>query len=362
MRDLRRVVTLVTVLLPGTIAASALAAPPGQEGSGPEAVLEAAGLERHGFVWLSPLEAELQSHAASLDKLRRAYDDAGKQATDHRAKQERQLQPVLQALEKARQEQARLKEQLAKGNLGELANRQDTAELAALEQRVGQWNRQLADIQGPESTRRRHDLSRYVALAQAQFAAALLATEQISDQAIEHSYGPFRERTDIQAALADLGDRHRLGPQRTSYARERAKAAPLASQVLSDELPTFQHNDRWCLTTLIAERTPAVFELALDSDFSVVSAQLLSDCGIAIPAGARTISLAGEDGPITGRLVTLSSVRLGTQVIRDVPVIAIADEVDGLPPQLGRTALGDLKLKIDRETLRCQVHRRQESP
>ena len=192
----------------------------------------------------------------------------------------------------------------------------------------------------------------FINKARDEFVQELMGVRQLSDsfdlRAVE-----LQGDDEFNAALADiektLGRKmNKLGESK-SLARLRSNLTKLEEVVLTDTIKLNDDGSGTFEATVSINGQDAI-ELVVDSGASLVTIpqRLASQLDIKIGPDARVIRMSIADGSvITGRLVTLDSVRMGKFTARNVECAVLGAEAVNAPNLLGMSFLGNFKFELD---------------
>jgi hypothetical protein len=288
-----------------------------------------------GQIWISPLEVRIRRRMAEMDRLeisilatQRLLEDRIEQnLRNWQAQQPRKqaLQAALNGLASSDPQRAALETQLLV-----------LERLAVAPPRLGE----VPDVQSRlvELTRNRNALA----------IAVLWVRSTVSE--LQRQYRELADDPQVAAALTNLGDKHRLGPDK-DYHKQIGKFHRLA---LTDHLPLYLQSDRYRFCALASEQTPLTFSWREDDGVTLITSSMVERLGLQIPATAPIVQQQVGNRRLATRRIVIPSLRLGRFLLRDLEAFVLPPEGEDLGATLGRRACGDLKVHLEPERLRIR--------
>lgn len=316
-------------------------------------LLRERGLVRKGFVWLSPSEVRLQSALAELPKLEREWRELQKEIGEQRDRH--------RTIRRGLKQRASLQEELKNNELTDKQKRQLMLALAALEKSLEQLGLSSSESFEPRETVALAPQLKELSRLHGRLIAQVLAAERLSDAAILQSYQPYRGDEAIMAALAALGDKAKLGPQRSTYKAVRQKAEQQRKLTFTDWLPLYQQDGQFWITAVV-EGGPVDFQFRPELNFTLIPIKALRKNGFRLTDDMPLVKLNLGKRALTGYRMQVDAVRLGKYEVRNVPVIVLPDGENELTAVLGQPALGSLRVRIDEENLVFRIGTPEETP
>jgi hypothetical protein len=179
--------------------------------------------------------------------------------------------------------------------------------------------------------------------AHAELTAAYVSTMTQATK-LEDQYGELQEDPAVTTALRRLGAPNRLGPS-AAFRNRCGKIAPWKEKLLGDQVPIYwseQEPSVYYVPAVLNERAAVVFAVRAKAPFNVLPESDLKDAGIPWPVDAPADFLAPSN-PI--RKVTLTSLRIGAYVARDVSAQVPPADAQPLEPVLAPQAFPGVKFQ-----------------
>lgn len=326
---------LVAALYVGAARAADDAAPD------PAELLARHGLKRLDRVWVLEDEIRLRQALAELPKRREKllgleHDVEERIQRNHRAWQE--AQPALAALRKSLNQLATDDPQRV------LVQQQIEGLLAAASEPVKFGARGQTRARVVQWIDERHGL------------AAAIAQIRRTIDALGGLYDRLAQQPGVAEAIRQVGQRHRLGPQR-SYAGDRDKLGEYERLIFTPWVPIFFQGSQLRLPALLDDRAPVTFTWLESGGSGIVLTRTAAEAaGLSIPAGAprETISRSSEERAVARR-IQVARLRLGKCVLPDVSVLVLPPEAEDWGCQFSRDALSGHSVKIEPERLRLTI-------
>jgi hypothetical protein len=177
----------------------------------------------------------------------------------------------------------------------------------------------------------------------AELTAAFVSTMTQATK-LEDQYGELQEDPAVSTAIRRLGVTNRLGPS-AAFRNRCGKIAPWKERLLIDQVPIYwseQEPSVYYAPAVINERAAVVFAVRAKAPFNVLPESDLKDADIPLPVDAPADFLAPSN-PI--RKVTLTSLRIGAYVARDVSAQVPPADAQPIEPTLTPEAFPDIKFQ-----------------
>jgi hypothetical protein len=314
----------------------------------PQAVLQSRGLSRSGNAWLSRGERRIQGHLPRMAELEQrilAAERSLKEAVGFNA-------TAWAARSAAEEELARLAKAASaatdplRKKLQETVTRQRTdidrlyaqavppADLGGL---PGVRN-QLVELTGS-----RHEL-----------ALAIQSFRQLVVQ-LPEEYERLAADPPVAAALASLGEGHRLGPAR-HYENELRGLGKYVALVDTWNVPLYREGSESRVGALINDRAPLTFTWRDSATPTVITSNMRAAAGLPAPTGAPTATLElirGRKSP--AHAVTIPYVRFGRCLLRDVAAYVLRPEDEDLGARIGPEAFSGYRVTPQPPQLRLNI-------
>lgn len=166
--------------------------------------------------------------------------------------------------------------------------------------------------------------------------ASVVARRSIDDAL--NAYQDLADDRQVQGALAQLpeGER-RLGPSDQLIALKQSldETDPV---VLVNSMPALQVEASIVLSLIVDDRMPLTFFLRDGFSHPFLNAGDARRAGIEPPEDGEKVELTGPGIPpgrkVLGRLATVSSLRLGSHVAKDVQVLVLPSNIKDIPNSL----------------------------
>ena len=272
----------------------------------------------------------------------------------------KQLLDAATSLAQANQREAQIKQQLIR--LISLHARL-TAQLAALNpgdvatnnRLVGaissnQSQTQLAGIALSQHEKMLQSVRSQANQVRENYVQSILDARKVADR-IGQEYQDLAADTEVSAAVARLNKAldksYQLVPSRT-FQRNIARLTSLESEILTEAIP-LQGSGRTLLVSAVINGKHAK-SMVVDSGADLVTLPhaVAVECGIKIPADAPRLKLSVADGrTISGRLVSVKSIRVGQFAVENVDCVVLGPEATNAPTLLGMSFLTSFQFKID---------------
>lgn len=317
---------------------------------GPRETLIANGLVNLGDAWLCPAEAEARRLFDALDPLERHYQGV-QRAVDDRIK----------VNEKAKADLAQKRRDLKV--LAEKITANDPAALGPTREQLIQSAKDLDDQikrlkqVAKDGTRlaefqpAREDVIRLSNARVGLTLAAAALRQRTAEMPAE--YERLEKIAAVRAALRQL-PQQRLGTGKDYTAEAAERLARIDRATQSNVVPVYRDDGHARVVTIVNESTPVTFSLRH------------SDGPTHLPHSVVTsLNLSTEDAPVVSytvggrklrcRRVTLSSVRVGGLLLRNVEALALPPEGEDLGAKLGRAAYASFYFDVDFSQLRMTI-------
>ncbi|MCO6457975.1 MAG: retropepsin-like domain-containing protein [Pirellulaceae bacterium] len=165
--------------------------------------------------------------------------------------------------------------------------------------------------------------------------------------------GRYRELAadpQVQAALAKLGDEHRLGGEK-DYGKLVARYERV---VLTDWLPLYWQSERLRFCALANDVTPLTFSWREDGGPTLLTASMVERMALTIPDDAPWVPQQVGTRKLVTRRVVIPRLRLGRHELPDLEAYVLPPEGEDLGGMLGQLACGRLKAHLEPERLRIR--------
>ncbi len=305
--------------------------------------LETEGLLRNGSAWISRTEARLRHLLEGHEAMERRF---------HKAELARWEMLY------ARQSQ-RLAEEAKKEVRDVLRFR--TLEIEQTLART-QYERYAKLLKAPAVPRmadvKDEDLRRKVVEsieARSAFALSILEMRQLTDAQILASYGPIRQNAEIGMSLAAMGPLARLGPLKR-YDPLRKEADKASAEVLTDVVPMYRNEGRYCITGLAGDRMSVTFEYAPENDLSLLGEDAARQLGIELTEETPRVTLSIGERKLDAWRVKIPLVRFGRHALRDIPAAVLPKKEAKTSPRLGRSAWNGFEVELQVDRLEFHLH------
>jgi len=311
---------------------------------------------------VSAAKRVLAGHGIRVNRLGPALNDESEFTKAIRAILDgrKQLLEAATSLAQAHQKEAQIKQQLIR--LISL-NARLTAQLATLNPSdVATNNRLVGAISSNQSQMQlarialvQHEKMLRAVRSQANqvretYVQSILDARKAADR-IGKEYQDLAADTDVRAAVADLNKAldktYQLVPSRT-FQRNVARLTSLESEILTEAIP-LQGSGRSMLVSAVINGKHAK-SMVLDSGADLVTLPhaVAVECGIEIPVDAPRLKLSAADGrTISGRLVSVKSIRVGQFAVENVDCVVLGPEATNAPTLLGMSFLTNFQFKVD---------------
>ncbi len=180
------------------------------------------------------------------------------------------------------------------------------------------------------------------------FISHILSLGELADQIAAGYESPSSEVSELLAEYNKVaGAELKLEPTR-SFAANVRTLEKMEEDVLSEDIPLRREgNTYWATATVNGDRS---VELVVDSGASLITLpfDVAANLGLTPGPNDPEIELVVADGrTISGRLMTLQSVRVGKFQVGDVECAVLGPEATNAAPLLGMTFLGQFKFQLD---------------
>jgi hypothetical protein len=306
-----------------------------------ENLLSSKGLTRSDRVWLLPLEIELRAALAELPKRR-----------DRIGTLERELDQRIEQNRAAWQE-SRLALQVLQQTRSKL--RTDDPQRATIDQQITVVTSAATD---PARLGGKSDVRTKIVAWSAERNALVAAVRQIRADLprLQDDYAALARDPQIAQTLRQLGEKQRLGPQR-SYQAEVQKLSEYERLIFTRWVPVHWQGGQVRITGLFEDRAPLTFSFVESGEQqTLLTTTAAETAGISVPADAprETIALA-PDRQVTARRVELPYLRFGGCVLRGVVAYILPPEAEDWGCRIGRGALGEHVLRLEPERFRLWI-------
>ena len=307
----------------------------------PAAVLAQHGLARVDRVWVLADELRLRRDLAELPK-RRERLLAVEHDLDQRIEKNRQrwqeAQPAIAAL---RQSLARLGSEDPQRQL--LAQQIDALAAAAAEPtKIGAKSEVRSRV--------------LVWIDERNSLASALASIRGTIGRLGELYEQLAQTPGVAEALRQIGDKNRLGPQR-SLAADRERLSEYEKVTYTPWVPIFFQGAQLRLTALIDDLTPVTFTWIDSGGPGIILTRTAAEAaGLKIPAAAPQEAVAiSPQKRTTAWRINVARLRLGKCVLQDASVLVLPPEAEDWGCQLSREALSGHALRLEPERLRLSI-------
>jgi hypothetical protein len=316
---------------------------PGAAAEG-EQFLRRMGLRPLGTIWVTKTEEQLRAQIARVVEASRRYHKAEKHLDGVLKANDAICQRVVELREQIKQ----LKQAKPKGSAAQLQRR---ANLVLAQRAVAALQRRCA---GPKRLGESGLTRRAAGDLSAARASLTLLLASIRQHVGHLNYGPLSRDPNVAAALATIGENHRLGPAK-DYNRELRAVAELENMLGEAALPFYRQGGRLRVSVLVNHRTPATVTLLESGNQTLIPSSLRQAAGIDIPADAPTVVLRIGRRKLQTRKVRIAYLQIGSAVLRDVEALVLPPEGEDLGTQLAPSALSGYQVKLEANRLRLRV-------
>jgi hypothetical protein len=284
------------------------------EAADPAAILRAGGLTQVDRLWLAPLEIELRKDLAELPKRRERIVVLERSLHERIEANWRVWQASQPAIAAAQQSLARL---------GTDDPRRDV-----LQQQIAALQRAAPE---PARLSARGNVRTQVVAWNSErnaLATAIVRIRQAVPQ-LQQLYDRLSQSTAMLQALAQLGEGHRLGPQR-SYQAELARLAEYERLAYTPWTPVYWQGSHLRFSVLVDERLPLTFcWVDSGSEPATLTHTAAEAAGIIVPQDAprQSVSL-GRDRRVQASRVVVPQLRIGKLVLKEIEVFVLPPEAE----------------------------------
>ncbi|MDA7979827.1 MAG: hypothetical protein MPJ50_13750 [Pirellulales bacterium] len=334
----------------------ALASAQRTQADGATKTLEQRGLVRFGLVWVSPEEAKLRELLTAVRKQDAELRKVKRQVDQALAENNRQLALVTQA----RVEADELGRLIDSGTLDVKQINQLTAEHNRRVDYVNSVGPGLFDAGSEVNNLPLARLQQTLLELRNSLVIKLLEIDRVAVE-IEGSYAPFSDDGAIEQALAKLGNNNRLGPAKV-YNNELKRLARARTSALNGELPVNREDEDYRLWGVLDEQKGLLFTFLPGFKHRLLSTGDAENLGIEVTEDAVEKTVAySEERQVKGRLVTISRLRLGSQVFDDVEFLVTGAKDADIGSVLGSSAFNGVRTKFEPQKLTLQMAGAEES-
>jgi len=191
--------------------------------------------------------------------------------------------------------------------------------------------------------------------ARSAFAISILETRQLTDAQILASYAPIRQNAEIGMSLAAMGPLARLGPLKR-YDPLRKEVEKASAEVLTDVVPMYRDEGRYCITGLAGDRISVTFEYAPENDLSLLGEDAARQLGIELTEETPRVTLSIGERKLDAWRVKIPLVRFGKHALRDIPAAVLPKKESKTSPRLGRSAWNGFEVELQVDRLEFHLH------
>jgi hypothetical protein len=168
-------------------------------------------------------------------------------------------------------------------------------------------------------------------------------------------YASLAEDETVSRALEQLGPDHRLGPLRQEYHGQWKRLEQLEGVVSTDWLPIYRQSGQIRFGGLLEDRVPVTFSWQESYEPTVLAASMVQAAGVVVPEDSPRVPLVLAGRSLTARRIQITSLRLGSARLVDIPVLVLPADAEDLGAWIGREGFGEYAVEIQPERWRLTI-------
>ncbi len=310
------------------------------------------GLTKMRGYWICHDEVALRRQLEALPRAERRFYSAREEVRAMLAAQDdyqEQLKQLQEAIEQIRQ-------RIAQNNINPLRRQKLENQVRRHLGTVGKIQTKIrVDLNGRDEGSPLTEATVRLVDARRGLAMVLLAIDR-HKQRMRDQYTELEQDAEIMQALGAAGSRERLGPAESYETQERRRIDRLSEAVFSNRMPIYRRGNRYRLSVIVGDHTPATFSYLANQTQTLIPATLVRSAGIELDEETPpiTLLLANSKRKIPVHKIIIPRLRIGRYVLENIPALALGPEGEDLGAILGRNALAEYRVELD--THRLEFH------